>query len=161
MNGCNPGVCSFGVSGPFVDYSRCTLKALALTPLVLSWLKLALKVVSFAGSMGSLTSLFSDRDNSSSNESLEKAPSSISEIRFPDRSILFRVTADREASSLSDKCWTYTTSKPTVVSLLCYFIMVWVLMDTVCDSRLRLSVLRSQNTQLGCAAFELDSALSL
>lgn len=72
----------------------CTLKALALTPLVLRRLLLALKDVSLAGSIGSLTSLFSARDNDSSRASLENAPSSISEIRFPVRSILFRVTVD-------------------------------------------------------------------
>lgn len=71
-----------------------TLKALTLTPLVFSRLWLALKEVSLAGSIGSLTSLFSARDNSSSRVSLENAPSSISEIMFPDRSILFRVTID-------------------------------------------------------------------
>lgn len=74
----------------------CTLKALALTPLVLRRLWLALKDVSLAGSIGSLTSLFSARDNSSSRVSLENAPSSISEIRLPVRSILFRVTVDRK-----------------------------------------------------------------
>lgn len=78
----------------------CTLKALALTPLVLRRLLLALKHVSLAGSIGSLTSLFSARDNSSSRVSLEKAPSSISEIRFPVRSILFRVTVDRWGKNL-------------------------------------------------------------
>lgn len=71
------------------------MKALALTPLVLRKLLLALKDVSLAGSIGSLTSLFSARDNSSKRVSLAKAPSSISEIRFPVRSILFRVTVER------------------------------------------------------------------
>lgn len=69
-----------------------TLKALALTPLVLRRLWLALNTVTLAGSIGSLTSRFSARDNSSRAVSLENAPSSISEIRFPVRSILFRVT---------------------------------------------------------------------
>lgn len=73
----------------------CTLKALALTPLVLRWLLLALKYISLAGSIGSLTSLFSARFSSSRRVSLEKAPSSISEIWFPVKSILFRVTVDR------------------------------------------------------------------
>lgn len=73
-----------------------TLKALALTPLVLSWLLLALKYVSLGGSMGSLTSLFSDRFRSSRRVSLAKAPSSISAILFPVRSILFRVTGSVE-----------------------------------------------------------------
>lgn len=97
----------FGCTGPWctecgretpdlkaVEVMMCTLKALALTPLVLRKLLLALKDVSLAGSMGSLTSLFSARDNTSSRVSLEKAPSSISEIRFPVRSILFRVTVE-------------------------------------------------------------------
>lgn len=70
----------------------CTLKALALTPLVFSWLLLALKDTSLKGSIGSLTSLFSARDSCSSMVSLEKAPSSISEIMFPVRSILLSVT---------------------------------------------------------------------
>lgn len=73
----------------------CTLKALALTPLLLRWFLLALKYISLAGSIGSRTSLFSDRFRSSSRVSLEKAPSSILEMLFPVRSILFRVTEDR------------------------------------------------------------------
>jgi len=72
------------------------LNAFALTPLVLRRLKLALKTLSLAGSMGSLTSLFSDRDNSSSRVSFENEPSSISEIKFPVRSILLRVTVERQ-----------------------------------------------------------------
>lgn len=76
----------------FEELMICTLKALALTPLVLRRLLLALKAVSLAGSIGSLTSLFSARDNSSSRLNLENAPSSISEIKFPVRSILFSVT---------------------------------------------------------------------
>lgn len=56
---------------------------------------MALKYVSVAGSIGSLTSRFSERFRSSRRVSLEKAPSSISEIWFPVKSILFRVTVDR------------------------------------------------------------------
>lgn len=71
-----------------------TLKAFAFTPLVLSWLWLTLRDTSFVGNIGSFTSLFSAIDSSSSWVSFEKAPSSISEIRLPDRSILLSVTGN-------------------------------------------------------------------
>lgn len=70
-----------------------TLNAFALTPLVVSSFRLALKEMSLTGSIGSLTRLFSANDSSSSIVSFEKAPSSISDIRFPVRSILLKVTA--------------------------------------------------------------------
>lgn len=68
-----------------------TLKAVAFTPCVLSLLKLALNVTSLVGSMGSFASLFSARISSSRLGSFEKAPSSISSMRFPVRSILLNV----------------------------------------------------------------------
>lgn len=81
-----------------------TLKALALTPLVWRRFLLALKYISLSGSMGRLTSLFSERFRSSRRVSLEKAPSSISEILFPVRSILFRVTVDRWVEDTMKLC---------------------------------------------------------
>lgn len=72
-----------------------TLNALDFTPLDLRRLKLALRVVSLLGSMGSLISLLSDRLSSSRFGSLEKAPSSISLIMFPLRLILFNVSENR------------------------------------------------------------------
>lgn len=68
-----------------------TLKAVAFTPWVLSLLKFALNKTSLVGSGGSLVSLFSARLSSSKLGSFERAPSSISEMRFPVRSILLIV----------------------------------------------------------------------
>ena len=78
-----------------------TLKAVAFTPWVLSLLKLALNDTSLLGSIGSLVSLLFVRESSSRLRSLEKAPSSMSAMRFPVRSITFNVaetnrTKDRE-----------------------------------------------------------------
>jgi hypothetical protein len=72
------------------------LKALDLTPLDLRRLKLAFNVVSLLGSIGSFVSRFSARKSSSSLVSLEKAPSSISLIMFPVRSILFNAPEKKE-----------------------------------------------------------------
>lgn len=68
---------------------------MAFTPLVLSLLKLALNKISLLGSMGSLVSLFSARINSSRLWRLAKAPSSISAMTFPVRSILLNVTGNK------------------------------------------------------------------
>lgn len=68
-----------------------TFKTVALTPFVLSLLELTLSETRFEGSIGSLNSLFSARVSSSRWVSLEKAPSSISEMRLAVRSILFNV----------------------------------------------------------------------
>ena len=73
-----------------------TLKAVDFTPLVWSLLKLTLSDMSLGGSAGSLVSLFSARVSSSRLASFEKAPSSISLMRFPVRSILFNVTGRKE-----------------------------------------------------------------
>lgn len=88
-----------------------TLKALALTPLVWRRFLLALKYISLSGSMGRLTSLFSERFRSSRRASLEKAPSSISEILFPVRSILFRVTVDRWGGGHDETMFGFALSK--------------------------------------------------
>ena len=64
-----------------------TLKAFALIPLLLILFWFALNVVSLGGRTGSFTSRFSARESSSNNRSFEKAPSSISSILFPLKSI--------------------------------------------------------------------------
>lgn len=73
-----------------------TLKAVAFTPWVLRLLKLALNETSLLGSIGSLVSLFSVRVSSSRFGSLEKAPSSISAMRFPVRSIALNVAETKK-----------------------------------------------------------------
>lgn len=74
-----------------------TLKAFAFTPWVLSLLLLASNEYSLVGSVGSLVSLFSARLSSSRLGSFEKAPSSISVMRFPVRSILLNVAVTMRA----------------------------------------------------------------
>lgn len=74
-----------------------TLKAFAFTPWVLSLLLLASNEYSLVGSVGSLVSLFSARLSSSRWGSFEKAPSSISVMRFPVRSILLNVAVTMRA----------------------------------------------------------------
>lgn len=68
-----------------------TLKAFALIPLLLILFWFALNVVSLGGRTGSFISRFSARESSSNNRSFEKAPSSISSILFPLKSILLKV----------------------------------------------------------------------
>lgn len=75
-----------------LDYAHLlTLKALFLIPLLLILFWFALNVVSLGGRTGSFTSRFSARESSSNNKSFEKAPSSISSIIFPLKSILLKV----------------------------------------------------------------------
>lgn len=88
--------------------SLLTLKAFAFTPWVVSLLKLALNDTSLLGSAGSLASLFSARVSSSRLGSLEKAPSSISAIRFPVRSIRFNVARRRKKKERKHEKKTFT-----------------------------------------------------
>ncbi len=97
----------------------CTLKMFAFIPFVLSRLWLTLRDPSLAGSIGSLTSLFSASVSSSSWASFEKAPSSISEIRLPVRSILLSVAVKQHNMDVSFplgcnwKCFLLTLSSFT------------------------------------------------
>ncbi len=97
----------------------CTLKMFAFIPLVLSRLWLTLRDPSLVGSIGSLTSLFSASVSSSSWSSFEKAPSSISEIRLPVRSILLSVAVKQHNMDVSFplgcnwKCFLLTMSSFT------------------------------------------------
>lgn len=74
-----------------LSFMNFTLKMFAFIPFVLSRLWLTLRDTSLVGSIGSLTSLLSASVSSSSWSSFEKAPSSISMIRLPLRSILLSV----------------------------------------------------------------------
>ncbi len=91
----------------------------AFIPFVLSRLWLTLRDPSLAGSIGSLTSLFSANVSSSSWASFEKAPSSISEIRLPVRSILLSVAVKQHNMDVSFplgcnwKCFLLTLSSFT------------------------------------------------
>lgn len=80
-----------------------TLKAVAFTPWLLSLLKLALNDTRLLGSMGSLISLLSVRRSSSRFGSFEKAPSSISAMRFPLRSILLNVAGNKKQRERAQK----------------------------------------------------------
>lgn len=81
----------YGYSFYLACLPRLTLKALFLIPLLLILFWFALNVVSLGGRTGSFTSRFSARESSSNNKSFEKAPSSISSIIFPLKSILLKV----------------------------------------------------------------------
>lgn len=78
-----------------------TLKAFALIPLLLILFWFALNVVSLGGRTGSFTSRFSARESSSNSRSFEKAPSSISSILFPLKSILLKVALQKRNENIS------------------------------------------------------------
>lgn len=95
-----------------------TLKAVAFTPWVLSRLKLALNDTRLTGSMGSLVSLLSARVSSSRFGSFEKAPSSISAMRFPVRSILLNVAGgEKNKQRKTEKARKMTFTKELTVKM--------------------------------------------
>lgn len=77
------------------------MKAFALIPLLLILFWFALNVVSLGGRTGSFTSRFSARESSSNSRSFEKAPSSISSILFPLKSILLKVALHKRNEILN------------------------------------------------------------
>lgn len=89
--------------GCLVCHLLLTLKAFALIPLLLILFWFALNVVSLGGRTGSFTSRFSARESSSNNRSFAKAPSSISSILFPLKSILLKVAIHKRNRNLSIK----------------------------------------------------------
>lgn len=111
-------------------WSLLTLKAFALIPLLLILFWFALNVVSLGGRTGSFISRFSARESSSNNRSFEKAPSSISSILFPLKSILLKVALHKRNCNLNTEfmiwqincVWLYSLNITLLATLswLCY-----------------------------------------